>query len=171
MPDFDPSERKAFVERWVTMWDSPTAPADAMEYYTEDAVIEDKAFDHTYRGHRELHEYFSRAGELFSDIRSVSQGVVVGPSHAVAHVHYSATVREPFLCLPESSRGKRFSLYLMSLLEFAEDGRIARSVDAYDRAGVLQQLGVLPDSAADSAAAPTAHAAPATPFTGTTPSG
>ncbi|MBD0692768.1 nuclear transport factor 2 family protein [Streptomyces sp. CBMA123] len=164
MPDFDESERKAFVERWVTMWESPTAPADAMEYYTEDSVIEDKAFDHTYRGHQELHAYFSRAGELFSDIRSVSLGVLVGPSHAVAHVRYSATVREPFLCLPESSRGQRFSLYLMSLLEFAEDGRIARTVDAYDRTSVLQQLGVLP-------ATPRTPAPSGTPFSATTPSG
>ncbi|MER7842673.1 nuclear transport factor 2 family protein [Kitasatospora sp. NPDC096077] len=147
MPDPDLSERKAFVERWVTMWDSPTAPTDAMAYYTEDAVIEDKAFDHTYRGHQELHEYFSRADQLFSDIRSVSLGVLVGPDHAVAQVHYSATIRQPFLCLPESSRGQRFSLYLMSLLEFAEDGRISRSVDAYDRTSVLQQLGVLPGDA------------------------
>lgn len=164
MPDFDEAERKAFVERWITMWDSPTAPTDAMAYYTEDAVIEDKAFDHTYRGHQELHEYFSRAGQLFSDIRSVSLGVLVGPSHAVAQVHYSATVKEPFLCLPESSRGQRFSLYLMSLLQFAEDGRIARSVDAYDRTSVLQQLGVLPATVLD----PTPSG---TPFSGTPSSG
>ncbi|MEV7598271.1 nuclear transport factor 2 family protein [Kitasatospora sp. NPDC089797] len=162
MTDVDPDERKAFVERWVTMWDSPTAPTDALAYYTEDAVIVDRAFDHTYRGHRELSEYFSRAGELFADIRSVSLGVLVGPGHAVAQVHYSATVREPFLCLPESSRGKRFSLHLMSLLEFAEDGRIARSVDAYDRTSVLQQLGVLPGDADWTASS-------GTPFTGPNP--
>ncbi|MFD7412739.1 nuclear transport factor 2 family protein [Kitasatospora purpeofusca] len=163
VPQFDESERKAFVERWVAMWESPTAPADAMAYYTEDAVIEDKAFGHTYRGHRELHEYFARAGELFADIRSVSVGVLVGRSHAVAHVQYGATIREPFLCLPESSRGKGFSLYVMSQLEFAEDGRIVRSVDAYDRTAVLQQLGVLP-------AGLLAPAEVRTPFSGTTPS-
>ncbi|MFI5530144.1 nuclear transport factor 2 family protein [Kitasatospora sp. NPDC051853] len=141
---FDEGERKAFVERWVVMWNSPTAPSDAMAYYTEDAVIEDKAFGHSYRGHRELNEYFRRAGDLFADIHAVPLDVLVGPAHALAHVQYTATLREPFLCLPESSRGKRFSLYVMSLLEFAEDGRIARGVDAYDRTSVLQQLGALP---------------------------
>ncbi|MCX4690404.1 nuclear transport factor 2 family protein [Kitasatospora purpeofusca] len=163
VPEFDESERKAFVERWVAMWESPTAPADAMAYYTEDAVIEDKAFGHTYRGHQELHEYFARAGALFSDIRSVSAGVLVGRSHAVAHVQYGATIREPFLCLPESSRGKSFSLYVMSQLEFAEDGRIVRSVDAYDRTAVLQQLGVLPAGVLPPAGV-------RTPFSGTAPS-
>ncbi|MER5639853.1 nuclear transport factor 2 family protein [Kitasatospora sp. NPDC002227] len=158
MPGFDEHERRAFVERWVAMWESPTAPGDAMAYYTEDAVIEDKAFGHTYRGHAELQEYFSRAGELFADIRSVCTGVQLGPSHAVAHVRYGATIRQPFLCLPESARGKRFSLDLMALLEFAEDGRIARGVDAYDRACVLQQLGLLPDTALQPADS-------ATPFT------
>jgi steroid delta-isomerase-like uncharacterized protein len=158
VPEYDESERRAFVERWVAMWESPTAPSDAMAYYTEDAVIEDKAFGHTYRGHPELSEYFGRAAELFSDIRSVCTGVLVGPSHAVAHVQYGATIRQPFLCLPESTRGRRFSLYLMALLEFAPDGRIARGVDAYDRSSVLQQLGLLPADALQPADS-------ATPFT------
>jgi steroid delta-isomerase-like uncharacterized protein len=158
VPEFDADERKAFVERWVSMWESPTAPTDALAYYTEDAVIVDTAFGHTYRGHQELGEYFGRAAELFADIRSVCTGVLVGPSHAVAHVRYGATVRRPFLCLPESAKGQTFSLYLMALLEFAEDGRISRGTDAYDRTGVLQQLGLLPDTALQPPAA-------ATPFT------
>ncbi|MFJ8045751.1 nuclear transport factor 2 family protein [Kitasatospora sp. NPDC096147] len=161
--EFDEAERRAFVERWVVMWNSPTAPEDAMAYYTEDAVIEDKAFGHSYRGHRELNEYFRRAGDLFADIDAAPAGVLVGPTHALAHVQYSATVKEPFLCLPESSRGKRFTLYVMSLLEFAEDGRIARGVDAFDRLAVLQQLGVLPGTLEPESFG--------TPFTGRGPAG
>ncbi len=173
-----------FTRNTLTQWEPPTfygpgwpvatpsrvsekPPASAgggvTAYYTEDAVVDDKAFGHTCRGHRELHEYFTRAGALFSGIRSVSAGVLVGRSHAVAHVQYGATIREPFLCLSESSRGKSFSLYVMSQLEFAEDGRIVRSVDAYDRTAVLQQLGVLP-----AGVLPPAEVR--TPFSGTTPS-
>ncbi|MEV7279282.1 nuclear transport factor 2 family protein [Streptomyces sp. NPDC093111] len=159
MSEFDENERREFVERWVGMWESPTAADDAMAYYTEDAEIVDKAFGHTYRGHHELRQYFSNAMELFANIRSVCTGVLVGRTHAVAHVRYTATIRKPFLCLPESARGREFSLYLMALLEFAEDGRITRGVDAYDRAAVLQQLGLLPETALQ----PATHA---TPFSG-----
>ncbi|BAU86418.1 hypothetical protein SLA_5545 [Streptomyces laurentii] len=146
MPPFDEDERKSFMERWVAVWNTPTLSTDSLAFYTEDAVLVDKAFDRTYRGHQELYASFRATEEVLADIRVTCHDLLIGPAHAVAQLRYDATVREPFACLPESSRGKAFSLSLMCLVEFAEDGRIARGTDVYDRASVLQQLGVLPDS-------------------------
>ncbi|MEU6979053.1 MULTISPECIES: ester cyclase [unclassified Streptomyces] len=141
---FDENERRDFVDRWVAVWNTPTGSRDALQFYTEDGEIVDKAIDHTYRGHEELYEYFSYADQILCDFDVSSEQVLIGPSHAVAHLRFETTIKEPFLCLPESSRGKRISLYMMSLLEFADDGRIVRGTDVYDRVPVLQQLGVLP---------------------------
>ncbi|MFF8695096.1 ester cyclase [Streptomyces sp. NPDC015144] len=141
---FDESERRDFVDRWVEVWNTSAGTRDSLAFYTEDAELVDRASNLTYRGHEELYAYFRYTEEILCDFHVSSQQVLVAPSHAVVHLRFEATIKKPFLCLPTTSRGKRISLYMMSLLEFAEDGRIARGTDVYDRASALRQLGVLP---------------------------
>jgi len=137
------SNQNAVAQAWIDGWNS-TDPAKLVAAFTPDGVYEDVTFGLKKQGSAEiadLHKFFhSSVGGL--NVKLVDAHINGG--YGTIEWIFGGTDVGVF------KTGKPFSVRGVSVIE-VKDGRISRNLDYYDAAGIMRQVGVLPEPQAEAA--------------------
>ncbi|WP_221360468.1 nuclear transport factor 2 family protein [Streptomyces beigongshangae] len=139
----DDAVSETYVQKWAASFSSGTV-TETLHFYTKDALLEDIALNRFCRGHEEIGAYLQLFYDAVPDMRISARKCLLGPAHAAVHWTWTGTVQGSVPELPDVAPGTEFSIDGGAILEFAEDGRIARETDYWDTANLLRQFGLLP---------------------------
>jgi steroid delta-isomerase-like uncharacterized protein len=126
------------AEGWIAAWNSHD-PAKWATYFTADIYYEDVTFGEISRGSAEASKF---AASFFADVPDLNLELVeasVEGKHGSIQWILSGTDKGVF------KTGKKFKVRGASIITI-DQGKISRSVDYYDLAAIMKQVGVLPAS-------------------------
>ena len=124
------------AESWVAAWNSHD-PAKWATYFTPDIYYEDVTFGEISRGTAEASKF---AASFFSDVPDLKLELVEAHGegdHGSIQWILTGTDKGIF------KTGKKFKVRGASIIAI-RDGKVSRSVDYYDLATIMKQVGVLP---------------------------
>jgi len=131
------SDRDAAVaEKWIAAWNSHD-PEKLLSAFTSDVFYEDVAFGEVSHGSAELRKFASSEFEAVPDLKLEMLRASVHNGHGNIEWSFSGTDQDIF------KTGKKFSVRGVSVIDVRE-GKISRSLDFYDAATIMRQVGVLP---------------------------
>ena len=126
----------AVVERWIAAWNSHD-PDKMLSAFTRDVFYEDVAFGEVSHGSAELRKFAASEYEAVPDLKLELLRTSVNNGHGTIEWTFSGTDKDIF------KTGKKFSVRGVSVIDVRE-GKISRSLDFYDAATIMRQVGVLP---------------------------
>jgi steroid delta-isomerase-like uncharacterized protein len=126
----------AFGEKWVAAWNSHS-PDKMVALYTDDVFYEDVAFGEVSHGTAELRKFAASEFDTVPDMEIKLVSAHVHNGHGAIEWIFSGTDKGVY------KTGKKFSVRGVSVIE-VRGGKIARSLDFYDVATIMRQVGVLP---------------------------
>jgi steroid delta-isomerase-like uncharacterized protein len=131
------------AEKFAAGWNSHS-PDKMVPLFTDDAVYEDVAYGEVNHGSAELHKFFVEELEGVPDLelKVVRANINIKDGHGTIEWTFSGTDKGIY------KTGKKFSVRGVSVID-VRDGKISRSLDFYDSAGIMRQVGVLPKDPAD----------------------
>jgi len=126
----------AVAERWIAAWNSHD-PDKMLSAFTSDVFYEDVAFGEVSHGSAELRKFAASEYEAIPDLKLELLRTSVNNGHGTIEWTFSGTDKDIF------KTGKKFSVRGVSVIDVRE-GKISRSLDFYDAATIMRQVGVLP---------------------------
>jgi steroid delta-isomerase-like uncharacterized protein len=137
------SDRNAAVaEKWIAAWNSHD-PEKLLSAFTSDVFYEDVAFGEVSHGSAELRKFAASEFEAVPDLKIEMLRASVHNGHGTIEWSFSGTDKDMF------KTGKKFSVRGVSVIDVRE-GKISRSLDYYDAATIMRQVGVLPPQPSES---------------------
>ena len=133
------TDPEALVRELGRVWNSQDRER-VPELFAEDAVFRDMAFGIQKRGLAEIREMFRETWRGIPDLHTEITRVLPHGEWVASEWTLSGTHTGDFPELPAT--GRRFSVQGVSITH-VEGGKIVSQRDYYDRAGFLEQLGVL----------------------------
>ena len=131
------SDRHAAVaEKWIAAWNSHD-PEKLLAAFTGDVFYEDVAFGEVSHGSAELRKFATAEFEAVPDLKLELLRASVHNGHGTIEWSFSGTDKDMF------KTGKKFSVRGVSVIDVRK-GKISRSLDFYDAATIMRQVGVLP---------------------------
>jgi len=132
-----PSDRDtAVADKWIAGWNSHD-PEQLLSAFTRDVFYEDVAFGEVSHGNAELRKFAASEFEAVPDLKVEMLRAAVHNGHGTIEWTFSGTDKDIF------KTGKKFSVRGVSVIDVRE-GKISRSLDFYDAATIMRQVGVLP---------------------------
>ncbi|MDX6659236.1 MAG: hypothetical protein QOJ55_58 [Solirubrobacteraceae bacterium] len=133
------------LKRETEAWNAHDADAVAA-CYAEDAVLYDVGLPEPVRGRAAIRDSVAGYLAAFSDFQAVDVGdPVVSGNRAAQEWEVRGTHDGDLMGIPPT--GKSATTYGCGMAEFGEDGLIHRAGNYWNAAALLQQLGVLPETA------------------------
>ena len=126
----------AVAERFVAAWNSHS-PEKMLATFTDDVYYEDVAFGEVSNGPVEFKKFAAEEFESVPDLELKLVRASIQNGRGTIEWTFSGTDKGIY------KTGKRFSVRGVSVVE-VRGGRISRSLDYYDSASIMRQLGVLP---------------------------
>ena len=133
-----PAGTSPVAEGWITAWNSHD-PVKWAAYFSSDIYYEDVTFGEISRGSAEASKF---AAGFFSDVPDLKLEPVdasIEGNHGSIQWILSGTDKGVF------KTGKPFKVRGVSIVTVT-NGKISRSIDYYDLATIMKQVGVLPAS-------------------------
>jgi len=134
----NPAATSPVVDSWIAAWNSHD-PAKWATYFTADIYYEDVTFGEISRGSAEASKF---AAGFFSDVPDLKLELAdssIEGNHGSIQWILSGTDKGVF------KTGKLFKVRGVSIITI-NHGKISRSIDYYDLATIMKQVGVLPAS-------------------------
>ena len=128
----------ALAEKWIAAWNSHS-PDKMLPLFTDDVVYEDVAFGELSHGSAELRKFAASEFEGVPDLELKLVRADIHNGHGTIEWTFTGTDKGVF------KTGKKFSVRGVSVID-VRDGKISRSLDFYDVATIMRQVGVLPAS-------------------------
>ncbi len=122
--------------KWIAAWNSHT-PEKMLSAFTDDVFYEDVAFAEVNHGHTEFSKFAADEFEAVPDAELKLVRASVHDGHGTIEWTFSGTDKGLF------KTGKKFSVRGVSVID-VRDGKISRSLDFYDSATIMRQVGLLP---------------------------
>ena len=122
--------------KWIAAWNSHS-PEKMLPAFTDDVFYEDVAFGEVNHGHAEFGKFAASEFEAVPDAELKLVRASVHAGHGTIEWTFSGTDKGIF------KTGKKFSVRGVSVID-VRDGKISRSLDFYDSATIMRQVGVLP---------------------------
>jgi steroid delta-isomerase-like uncharacterized protein len=126
----------AVAEKWIAAWNSHD-PDKMLAAFTSDVFYEDVAFGEVSHGSAEFRRFAADEFAAVPDLKVELVRAAVSNGHGTIEWTFSGTDKDIY------KTGKKFSVRGVSVIE-VRDGKIARSLDYYDAATIMRQVGVLP---------------------------
>jgi steroid delta-isomerase-like uncharacterized protein len=126
----------AVAEKWIAAWNSHS-PDKMLPVFTDDVFYEDVAFGEVSHGSAEFRKFAASEFEGVPDLELKLVRASVHNGHGTIEWTFSGTDKGVF------KTGKKFTVRGVSVIDVL-DGKIARSLDFYDVATIMRQVGVLP---------------------------
>jgi len=126
----------AVAEKWIAAWNSHD-PEKMLSAFTSDVFYEDVAFGEVSHGSIELRKFAASEYEAVPDLKLELLRTSVSNGRGTIEWTFSGTDKDIF------KTGKKFSVRGVSVID-VKDGKISRSLDFYDAATIMRQVGVLP---------------------------
>ncbi|MEV8022135.1 nuclear transport factor 2 family protein [Streptomyces sp. NPDC086554] len=135
----DIAERTAFLEDWVAALN--VGAEEVVTFYTEETLYEERGIKVAIRGRENLRQFYRQLYPMFSNLAVTTRKSIVTADHAVVEWTMSGTLIGKIPEVPAPSSGEApFSFEGASILEFADDGRIAREAAYWSVADLIQQI-------------------------------
>ncbi len=131
----------AVAEKWIAAWNSHS-PDKMLPVFTDDVFYEDVAFGEVSHGSAELRKFAVSEFEGVPDLELKLVRASVHDGHGTIEWVFTGTDKAVF------NTGKKFSVRGVSVID-VRDGKISRSLDFYDVATIMRQVGVLPTPPAE----------------------
>ena len=144
-PAASPVAVSPLVQAWMTAYSSQDSDAFAA-LYTPDGIYEDVPSGQAAQGHEAIAELATGYFESQADFVFEPLAFFQGDGWALLEVNTSAA---------DAESGQRVTGVRIATVFELDDGRIRRSSDYYDVAGVLDQLGLLPEEGVPGRGVPT----------------
>jgi steroid delta-isomerase-like uncharacterized protein len=128
------------AEDWIAAWNSHDVKKFA-PLFTDGALYEDVTFGEVNRGSGELRKFAAAFFDAVPDMRMELIGSSVENGHGTIEWRLSGTDKGVY------KTGKKFSIRGASIID-VRGGKISRNLDFYDSAGIMRQVGLLPQEAA-----------------------
>jgi steroid delta-isomerase-like uncharacterized protein len=133
------------LKRETEAWNAHDADGVAA-CYAEDAVLYDVGLPKPVRGRAAIRDSVAGYLAAFSDFTAVDVGdPIVSGNRAAQEWEVRGTHDGDLMGIPPT--GKSATTYGCGTAEFGEDGLIHRAANYWNAAALLQQLGVLPETA------------------------
>lgn len=130
-------DRDAVVaEKWIAAWNSHD-PEKMVPVFTADVFYEDVAFGEVSHGRVEFRKFATDEFAAVPDLEVKLVRASVHGGHGTIEWTFSGTDKGIY------KTGKKFSVRGVSVID-VRGGKIARSLDFYDSAAIMRQVGVLP---------------------------
>jgi steroid delta-isomerase-like uncharacterized protein len=126
------------AENWIAAWNSHDT-AKWATYFTSDIYYEDVTFAEISRGSEEAKKFASEFFEAVPDLKLELEGSSVQGDHGSIQWILSGTDKGVY------KTGKKFKVRGVSIIT-VKNGKISRSLDYYDAATIMKQVGLLPAS-------------------------
>lgn len=126
----------AVAEKWIAAWNSHDADK-LLSVFTSDVFYEDVAFGEVSHGSAELRKFAASEFEAVPDLKVELLRASVHNGHGTIEWTFSGTDKDIY------KTGKKFSVRGVSVIDVRE-GKISRSLDFYDEATIMRQVGLLP---------------------------
>jgi steroid delta-isomerase-like uncharacterized protein len=126
----------ALAEKFVAAWNSHN-PDKMLSVFTDDVFYEDVAFGEVSHGRAELRKFAVSEFEGVPDLELKLVHASIHGGHGTIEWSFTGTDKGVY------KTGKKFTVRGVSVVD-VRDGKISRSLDFYDVATVMRQVGVLP---------------------------
>lgn len=136
---------RGFAGQWLEAWNSHQ-PDRLLALMTEDIVYDDSAWPRTMRGHADVREFLAHTWRALPDLRfQLREGPYIHPTDPKAAFWWDGdgTHTGPLDPPGLAATGKRIEFDGVDFHEY-RDGKVARLRIAFDMAGIMRRLGVLP---------------------------
>src|SRR5438270_3691592 len=132
------------LERETEAWNAHDADGVAASY-AEDAVLYDVGLPEPLRGRAAIRDSVAGYLAAFSDLHVSTGEPVVSGNRTAQEWKVTGTNDGELLGIPPT--GKSATTYGCGTAEFGDDGLVHRAGNYWNAAALLQQLGVLPETA------------------------
>lgn len=142
----DPQWLGDFIQRWTDAWNSHE-PGNLLALMTEDIVYDDSAWPKQMRGHDDVREFLEHTWTAFPDLEFEEfEGPFVHPGEEKAAFYWRGTGTHSGAISPPglNPTGRRIEFEGADIHEY-RDGKVCRLRIVFDMAGLMRQLGALPD--------------------------
>lgn len=126
----------AVGEKFVAAWNSHD-PDKMLPLFTNDVFYEDVAFGEASHGHAEFRKFAASEFEGIPDLELKLVHAAIHNGHGTIEWTFTGTDKGVY------KTGKKFTVRGVSVVD-VRDGKISRSLDFYDSATIMRQVGVLP---------------------------
>lgn len=126
----------ALAEKWIAAWNSRN-PDKMLPVFTDDVFYEDVAFGEVSHGHAELRKFAAGEFEAIPNLELKLVRAEIHGGHGTIEWIFTGTDKGVY------KTGKKFRVRGVSVID-VRDGKISRSLDFYDTATIMRQVGVLP---------------------------
>lgn len=133
-----PAGASSAAENWIVAWNSHDT-AKWATYFTADIYYEDVTFSEISRGSEEAKKFAAEFFEAVPDLKLELEGSSVQGDHGSIQWILSGTDKGVY------KTGKKFKVRGVSIIT-VKNGKISRSLDYYDAATIMKQVGLLPAS-------------------------
>lgn len=126
----------AVAEKWINAWNSHD-PDKMLPAFTDDVFYEDVAFGEVSHGPAELRKFAAEEFEAIPDLELKLVRAEIRGGHGTIEWTFTGTDKGVY------KTGKKFTVRGVSVIDVRGD-KISRSLDFYDAATIMRQVGVLP---------------------------
>lgn len=124
------------AEKWIAAWNSHD-PDKMLPVFTDDVFYEDVAFGEVSHGPAELRKFAAGEFEAIPDLELKLVRAEIHGRHGTIEWTFTGTDKGVY------NTGKKFTVRGVSVIDVRGD-KISRSLDFYDAATIMRQVGVLP---------------------------
>ena len=126
----------AIAQKWIAAWNSHD-PDKMLPVFTNDVFYEDVAFGEVSHGPAELRKFAAGEFEAIPDLELKLVRAEIQGGHGTIEWTFTGTDKGVY------NTGKKFTVRGVSVIDVRND-KISRSLDFYDAATIMRQVGVLP---------------------------
>ena len=126
----------AVAQKWIAAWNSHD-PDKMLPVFTDDVFYEDVAFGEVSHGPAELRKFAVGEFEAIPDLELKLVRAEIHGGHGTIEWTFTGTDKGVY------NTGKKFTVRGVSVIDVRND-KISRSLDFYDAATIMRQVGVLP---------------------------
>jgi len=126
------------AQNWIAAWNSHDL-AKWAAYFTPDIYYEDVTFVEISHGSEEAKKFAGEFFEAVPDLKLELEGSSVEGDHGSIQWVLTGTDKGVY------KTGKKFKVRGVSIIS-VKNGKISRSIDYYDSATIMKQVGLLPAS-------------------------
>jgi steroid delta-isomerase-like uncharacterized protein len=138
-----PDGDAAVAEKFIAAWNSHD-PDKMLPLFTDDVVYEDVAFGEVSHGKAEFRKFAASEFDGVPDLELKLLRGSIHDGHGTVEWMFTGTDKGVY------KTGKKFSVRGVSVID-VRDGKVSRSVDYYDVATIMRQVGMLPSQPTDAA--------------------
>src|SRR5215475_84228 len=133
-----PASSSPAAQNWIAAWNSHDL-AKWATYFSSDIYYEDVTFAEISHGSEEAKKFAGEFFEAVPDLKLELEGSSIEGNHCSIQWVLSGTDKGVY------KTGKKFKVRGVSIIS-VKNGKISRSLDYYDAATIMKQVGLLPAS-------------------------